>query len=143
MSELAEWLKKLADQQRDARGDMMFYGCPDPEIAQVIAHIEAQEAEILRLRDLLAVQIAWTPGEPPKQEGAVVYGHTWKPYRWKAYSPKSEQFRHGLKGRWQAMNEYAGWDNAPAPDEWAPDEVVSARRAALSPVLIEDGEVKP
>ena len=81
--------------------------------------------------ETLRAQIAWILGEPPKEDGAVVYGHTWSPYRWKAYSTKSEQFRRGIKGRWQRMNEYAGWDNAPAPDEWATEEAINARRAAL------------
>jgi hypothetical protein len=81
----------------------------------------------------MATEIDWTPGEPPKEDGKVVYGHTWKPYRWKAYSPKSEQFRHGFKGRWQAMNEYSGWDNAPPPNEWATEEAI-ANRGTASPV---------
>lgn len=74
-----------------------------------------------------AQQIAWLPGEPPKIDGHVVYGHTWQPYRWKAYSPKSEQARRGIKGRWQAMNEYGGWDNAKAPDEWASEDEINRR----------------
>lgn len=82
-----------------------------------------------KMRD---AQIEWTVGEPPKVEGAVVYGHTWMPYRWKAYPPKSQQFQSGQKGRWQAMNEYGGWDNAKAPDEWASTEAIDARRAALT-----------
>jgi hypothetical protein len=97
----------------------------EPEGQSSTARIAELERELDRLRS----QIAWTPGEPPKEEGVIVYGHTWRPYRWKAYSPKSEQFRHGIKGRWQALNEYAGWDNAPAPDEWASDEAVSARKS--------------
>jgi len=52
-------------------------------------------------------------GEPPKIDGKVFQVVLSFPMRWKAYSPKSEQFRHGTKGRWQQMNEYGGWDNAP------------------------------
>lgn len=91
--------------------------------------LAAKDAEIARLRAIIASQIQWTPGEPPKEDGAVVYGVTWQPYRWKAYSPKSEQFRRGIKGRWQAMGEYGGWNNAPAPNEWATEEAVIARAA--------------
>lgn len=86
------------------------------------------------IRAVFADPIQWTPGEPPKRDGEVVYGHTWQPYRWKAYSPKSQQFRHGIKGRWQAMNEYGGWDNAKAPDEWAAAEVIEKRKEALTNV---------
>lgn len=91
--------------------------------------VAAKDAEIARLRAIIDAQIQWTPGEPPKEDGVVVYGFTWQPYRWKAYSPKSEQFRRGIKGRWQAMGEYGGWDNAPAPNEWATEEMVHARAA--------------
>ncbi len=78
-------------------------------------------------------QIAWTLGEPPK-DGSTFYGHVWMPFRWKAYKPSSEQFRRmGLKGRWQAMNEYGGWDNAKAPNEWAPEAAIQARLANANP----------
>lgn len=75
-------------------------------------------------------QIHWLRSQPPT-DGSVVYGHTWQPYRWKSYSQKSEQFRHGIKGRWQAMNEYGGWENAPPPDEWAPESAINARASVL------------
>lgn len=50
-------------------------------------------------------------GEPPK-DGEIYQAWLSVPVRWKAYSPKSEQFRHGIKGRWQQMNEFGGWENA-------------------------------
>ena len=81
-------------------------------------------------QERIAEQIAWSAEAPPKT-GAIFYGHTWSPYRWKAYSPKSEQFRRGLKGRWQAMNEHGGWDNAKAPNEWATVAQIDARRALI------------
>lgn len=31
--------------------------------------------------------------------------------RWLAYKPSSEQFKKGIKGRWQVHNDY-GWTNA-------------------------------
>ncbi len=78
-------------------------------------------------------QIAWNLGEPPKEDGAIVYGHSWGPYRWKAYSPKSEQARHGIKGRWQVMNDFGGWENAKAPAEWASEATIEARRNVAVP----------
>lgn len=70
--------------------------------------------------------IAWQRSAPP-QDGSVFYGHVYMPFRWKAYKPNSEQFRRGIKGRWQTMSEYGGWDNAKAPDEWAASEEVDRR----------------
>lgn len=31
-------------------------------------------------------------------------------FRWLPYKPTSEQYRKGMKGRWQIANEY-GWEN--------------------------------
>lgn len=36
--------------------------------------------------------------------------------RWAPYSPKSEQYRRGLKGRWQQANEHGGWENCAPPN---------------------------
>jgi hypothetical protein len=82
-----------------------------------------------RVKELEA-QIEWRSDAPPRS-AEPIYGHTWSPYRWQAYKPSSEQFRRGIKGRWQAMNEHGGWDNAKAPDEWATVEQINARRALL------------
>jgi hypothetical protein len=58
-------------------------------------------------------------GEPPR-DGEVYQAEFCVPVRWKAYKPTSEQFRHGIKGRWQKMNEYGGWENADhAGRHWA------------------------
>lgn len=38
-------------------------------------------------------------------------------YRYKHYKESSQQFKRGLKGRWQAFNGY-GWDNVDAPSKW-------------------------
>ncbi len=51
--------------------------------------------------------------EPAVKKG---YGVFWAPVRWKPYSPKSEQFKRGWKGRWQMMNEYSGWNNCEQPN---------------------------
>lgn len=87
------------------------------------AHARAQAAE--------GAQIAWRQGDPPK-DGEVFYGHFWTPCRWHPYSPKSDQARRGMKGRWQAMNEFGGWENCPAPNEWADAEQVRARTTLTS-----------
>lgn len=38
-------------------------------------------------------------------------------YRYKRYKPNSQQFKNGIKGRWQRFNGY-GWDNSEPPNEW-------------------------
>lgn len=98
------------------------------DILADLARTKSQAADALEAATA-SRQIEWTPGEPPKEAGVVVYGHTWQPYRWQPYKPTSEQFRRGVKGRWQAMNEYGGWDNAKVPDEWASEGAVLARTA--------------
>jgi hypothetical protein len=74
-------------------------------------------------------QIAWRVGTPP-QDGSTFYGHWWSPCRWMAYKPNSEQARRGVKGRWQTMNEFGGWVNASAPNEWATEAQIKARQQA-------------
>jgi hypothetical protein len=74
-------------------------------------------------------QIAWRVGTPP-QDGSTFYGHWWSPCRWLAYKPNSEQARRGVKGRWQTMNEFGGWVNASAPNEWATEAQIRARQQA-------------
>lgn len=85
-------------------------------------------------------QIQWRQ-TPPPQDGTIIYGHSWSPYRWKPYSPKSEQARGGIKGRWQAMNGYGGWENAFPPNEWASEEQIKARQAlaALKSTAAKEG----
>jgi hypothetical protein len=51
------------------------------------------------------------------------------PFKWKPYKPNSQQFKRGIKGRWQQMNEYGGWDNATrTPDEWCDNEEFKAQK---------------
>lgn len=97
-------------------------------------------AEIERLKAELVRQIAWTPGEPPREDGKVFYGHQWQPYRWKPYSGKSEQWARGIRGRWQRMHAYAGWENAPPPNEWATEEQIQARTALNQEPKSPEGE---
>lgn len=74
-------------------------------------------------------QIVWRVDAPP-QDGSVFYGHWWSPTRWLAYKPSSEQARRGIKGRWQTMNEFGGWENATPPNEWATQAQIDARHKA-------------
>ncbi|MBV7408711.1 DUF1192 domain-containing protein [Maritimibacter sp. DP1N21-5] len=55
--------------------------------------------------------------EPEVKEG---YATEFYPVRWLAYKPKSDQFRRGIKGRWQRMNEYGGWENLPRGEPIGP-----------------------
>jgi hypothetical protein len=60
----------------------------------------------------------------PPQDGTKFYGRYVNPFRWHPYSPKSQEFKQGIKGRWQMMDEYGGWKNTHhIPDEWMGHEV--------------------
>jgi hypothetical protein len=60
------------------------------------------------------------PIETAPMDGTEIVCLVRQTYRWLPYKPSSEQFRHGLKGRWQKANEYGGWDNASPPEGWLP-----------------------
>jgi hypothetical protein len=52
-------------------------------------------------------------------DGTTFYARFQAPFRWLPYSPKSQQFKSGIKGRWQMMNDYGGWENTEyRPDDW-------------------------
>ena len=61
----------------------------------------------------------WRKDAPP-MDGTPIYMRVIQPYRFLPYKPNSQQAKRGEKGRWQMMNEYGGWDNAPVPlgNEW-------------------------
>lgn len=44
--------------------------------------------------------------------GEVGYVINFQPIRYKRYSPASQQYKSGVYGRYQVMNEYGGWVNA-------------------------------
>lgn len=73
-------------------------------------------------------QIIWRSDAPPT-DGSVFYGHTWSPYRWHSYSERSEQRRRGIKGRFQTMNDWGGWENAKPPAEWATKQQIDSLQA--------------
>ncbi|WP_433950823.1 hypothetical protein [Brevundimonas bullata] len=67
--------------------------------------------------------------------GGVIVAYERNHYRFHPYSPRSEQFRRGIKGRWQKMTEYGGWENSPAPSIATPPapEAEKLREEALGP----------
>lgn len=57
----------------------------------------------------------WMPvSTPPENDDPVVAKEF---YRYKRYKPNSQQFKRGIKARWQRHNGY-GWDNSEPPAEW-------------------------
>lgn len=52
-----------------------------------------------------------TPRDTP------IYGVQHVPVRWQKYRPLSQQFKNGIKGRWQKYNGY-GWDNCNDGDDF-------------------------
>ena len=55
----------------------------------------------------------------PVPEGVIV-AYARNHYRFHPYKPRSEQFRKGIKGRWQKMNEYGHWENSSPPSTITP-----------------------
>lgn len=66
-----------------------------------------------------AKPVRWIEGEPPKN--SAIHAAVFQvPVRWQLYKPSAPQIQRGVPGRWQMMNEYGGWENAPgAGRQWA------------------------
>lgn len=66
-----------------------------------------------------AYESRWMKSKLPQQftEGVEVTIRFEKVLRYHFYRPNSQQFRKGIKGRWQQMNEYGGWDNMDVSSE--------------------------
>jgi hypothetical protein len=63
----------------------------------------------------------WQPAETAPLDGTAFYARYEAPFRWLPYKPTSGQFKSGIKGRWQMMNDWGGWDNTEhEPIEWRP-----------------------
>ena len=55
--------------------------------------------------------IPWAKNPP--EDGSIIFvGVSMK---FTPYSEKSNQFKRGIKGRWQMCNGYGGWENIPTP----------------------------
>lgn len=37
-------------------------------------------------------------------------------YMWRPYKENSQQYRQGLRGRWQVSNGFGGWENSEPPN---------------------------
>ena len=117
-----------------------FYPGARPADSPAMADVFAFADAILALFPVEAANgSGWRPiGTAPKGEpGLMIDVRSATTYRWLPYSGKSEQFRKGIKGRWQRATEY-GWENAKLPTEygeWIPNVPLAA-----SPPLAEGQE---
>ena len=87
------------------------------ELAEARALVESKflavETETLKALKPRAIETA------PKDGTPVLISVT---ARWMPYKPASEQYRHGIKGRWQTHNGH-GWENMDEPPvAWMPTE---------------------
>ena len=86
---------------------------------KAIDALEWLDANLPTIRHALALaeQNKTRPAETAPKDGSAFYsvGYYQIPYRWKFYHVNSEQFRRGIKGRWQCMGDYGGWQNAEEP----------------------------
>ncbi len=63
-----------------------------------------------------ATRFERSPIDAAPKDGHAVFGFLLM--RWLPYKAASEQYRKGIKGRWQEWNGY-GWENArEQPGEW-------------------------
>lgn len=61
----------------------------------------------------------WKTPESAPLDGTIIEVRVPVIMRWNAYKPNSEQRKKGIKGRWQQLNAYGGWDNCEPPGfEW-------------------------
>ena len=93
-----------------------------PEVARGEANI--MKARLLQdaaaaIRDLqtMVPPDGWREDDPP-EDGTYILAANIGTMRWTSYKTTSEQFRRGIKGRWQRAGEYGGWDNAGKPTVW-------------------------
>lgn len=95
---------RYSSEGRGLTGTRRFQGLLDDTIAALTRH---------------AKPVHWIEGEPPKN-GAIHAAVFQVPVRWQRYKPSAPQVQRGTPGRWQMMNEYGGWENAPgAGRQWA------------------------
>lgn len=146
----------------------------DEQIARLtaeMAEIESQSAYYVGVEDgkkqaEIEAKQSTNQSAPPMDGTAFYATGTYKfPMRYKLYKPVSNEFKRGIKGRWQKMNDYGAWENTDfEPTTWEQDnaditttdraevlqkeaallEVESAKLSALSKKTIRAAiEVKP
>lgn len=58
--------------------------------------------------------VDWTTGNMP-MDGTPIAMQAESIFRFQPYKPNSQEAKRGVKGRWQEMNEYGGWENCSHP----------------------------
>lgn len=94
---------------------------------------QANPKDCTEIVDRAQKMIGWKPeyetgwrNEEPPTDGTVIYGVSYGPYKYKHYKPNSQERKRGKLGRWQAMNEYGGWNNAEPPHQWLTEQEFNA-----------------
>lgn len=94
------------------------------------AHEKKIDELIQKLAEYHNTSIGYTPPTPWKSartapmDGTEIYMRSLTPMRYKLYKPNSQEFKRGIKGRWQSMTDYGGWENCSCDNltEWCTDE---------------------
>lgn len=68
-----------------------------------------------RNRKLEEAALPWRSIDEAPKDGTLIAALV--TIRWRPYKPNSEQYRRGIKGRWQEANGYGGWVNCVEPPE--------------------------
>jgi len=76
----------------------------------------------------------WEAHEPPR-DGVPFLGMDVYSMRWTPYSKKSQQYKRGIRGRWQRAREHGGWENCEPPSSWKPDPQYAPAASAMSLVI--------
>ena len=58
----------------------------------------------------------WQDVATAPQDGTPILARVVTTIRFKPYKPGSRELRRGVKGRWQQLNMYGGWDNCDISD---------------------------
>jgi len=76
---------------------------------------------VSQVRDIKGL---WKPASTAPMDGTEIYMRQLQPMRYKLYKPNSQEFKRGIKGRWQSMTDYGGWENCSDTNltEWCTDE---------------------
>lgn len=113
--------------RNDLRQILEFLRINYEALPNLIERHEAMEVELKSLR--------WNNENPP-ESGEIIYGLNYGPMKFTHYKPAARKQGYP-KGRWQEMNEYGGWDNCKAPDQWKTREQFDFAKKA-----VETGENK-